>query len=51
MFNTNFIKRADYGNEYFEGNVSDMICIIMDKFKELNMCYNVEQEETKTGRN
>ena len=47
MFNTNFIKRTDYGNEYFEGNVSDMICIIMGKFKELNMCYNVEKEEQK----
>ena len=43
MFNINFIKRTDYGNEYFEGNVSDMIDIIMDKFKELNMCYNIEQ--------
>jgi len=42
-FKIYFIKRADYGNEYFEGNVSDMIGIIMDKFKELNMCYNIEQ--------
>jgi hypothetical protein len=42
-FKIYFIKRTDYGNEYFEGNVSDMICIIMDKFKELNMCYNIEQ--------
>ena len=47
IFNTNFIKRTDYGNEYFEGNVSDMIGIIMDNFKELNMCYNIEQEEQK----
>jgi hypothetical protein len=47
IFNTNFIKRSDYGNEYFEGNVSDMIGIIMDNFKELNMCYNIEQEQTK----
>ena len=47
IFNTNFIKRTDYGNEYFEGNVSDMIGIIMDNFKELNMCYNIEQEEHK----
>lgn len=42
-FKIYFIKRTDYGNEYFEGNVSDMIGIIMDKFKELNMCYNIEQ--------
>ena len=42
-FKIHFIKRTDYGNEYFEGNVSDMIGIIMDKFKELNMCYNIEQ--------
>jgi hypothetical protein len=46
-FKIYFIKRTDYGNEYFEGNVSDMIGIIMDKFKELNMCYNIEQEEQK----
>jgi len=42
-FKIYFIKRSDYGNEYFEGNVSDMIGIIIDKFKELNMCYNIEQ--------
>lgn len=43
IFNTNFIKRTDYGNEYFEGNVSDMIGIIMDKFNDINMCYNIKE--------
>lgn len=44
MFNTCFIKRNDYGNEYFEGNVSQMIQMIMVKFNELNMCYSISKQ-------
>jgi hypothetical protein len=45
LFNTQFRKRDDYGNEYFEGNVSHMIQLIMEKFNELNMCYSDLVEE------
>jgi hypothetical protein len=46
IFNVKFVKRCDYGNEYFEGDLSKMIEIIMEKFQELNMCYsNTEEEE------
>ena len=37
LFNLQFRKRDDYGNEYFEGDVSQMIQLIMEKFNELNM--------------
>jgi len=45
LFNLHFIKRTDYGNEYFEGNLSKMINIIIDKFNELNMCYSHKDNE------
>jgi hypothetical protein len=45
IFNLQFIKRCDYGNEYFEGDVSKMIQIIMDKFNELDMCYSSNNDK------
>lgn len=39
-FTNLFTKRNDYGNEYFEGNVREMIQEIMIRFHELNMCYS-----------
>jgi hypothetical protein len=56
IFNVQFIKRTDYGNEYFEGDISKMIQIIMDKFSELDMCYSNEKrkethEETQKETN
>jgi hypothetical protein len=56
IFNLTFIKRSDYGSEYFEGEPSKMIQIIMDKFYELNilLCYSnetVKEEKTQTIKN
>ena len=45
LFNKKFTKMNDYGNEYFRGDVSQMISFIMDKFYECSMCYSLENIE------
>ena len=46
LFNLQFVKRADYGNEYFEGKVSLMISAIMEEFVMSNMCYDANYNAT-----
>jgi len=36
LFNEQFIKRHDYGNKYFEGNLSKMIYVTMNEYKKVN---------------
>ena len=45
-FTSIFIKRQDYGNEYFEGDVNKMVSVILNEFnKEIQ--YKTETEETE----
>ena len=46
-----FTRRTDYGNEYFEGEVSAMISVIMEQFSANNMCYSVATIPNNTNAN
>ena len=47
LFTEQFIKRHDYGNEYFEGNLSKMISLIMIEFNKVDTyIYDIKHGET-----
>ncbi len=39
IFKTTFSIRTDYGNEYFEGDISSMIKIIIDEYEKADISY------------
>lgn len=47
LFTEQFIKRHDYGNEYFEGSLSKMISLIMIEFNKVDTyIYDIKHGET-----
>jgi hypothetical protein len=41
IFRSKFIIRADYGSEYFEGNINVMINTILEEYNKTELSYNV----------
>jgi hypothetical protein len=47
IFETRFILRKDYGNEYFQGEINEMIKTIMKEYEKATLSYCVEKTEDK----
>jgi len=47
LLSKNFTKRSDYGSEYFEGDLSKMIEVIMIQYSQI---YNPKEESRKVRK-
>lgn len=45
LFESNYQPRKDYGNEYFQGDIRQMIQDIMTEFNKCNLCYEINTNE------
>lgn len=41
LFENNYQSRKDYGNEYFQGDIKQMIQDIMTEYNKSNLCYEI----------
>ena len=51
LFETKFSHRKDYGNEYFYGNVGEMIQTIMNEYEKYDLCYSIENKKEDISEN
>jgi len=47
IFDIKYKQRSDYGREYYEGEVNDMINQILQEFNNKNLCYKIDKKEEK----
>lgn len=45
LFENNYQSRKDYGNEYFQGDIKQMIQDIMTEYNKSNLCYEIKTNE------
>ena len=48
IFETKFILRKDYGNEYFQGEINQMIKTIMEEYEKSKLSYCLDKIEENT---
>ena len=50
IFQSKFSSRYDYGNEYFEGNISVMINSIIEEYNKINLAYDATNVVESTNK-